>query len=157
MGLQRKKLDELISAADRIVAARKKTDVDLFGEDRNTDEVRRIFDFPIQDPDKSYALYYMNIQKFLGEFLPKDEAVSRVIREEICILLAHKERSGLTYGARGSDSRMATSEDMEHIIDVLSEWSDTPVDYFRLANILLNKNKELGYVPLERELKDYMK
>ena len=45
---------------------------------------------------------------------------------------------------------------MEHLIDVLSEWSETPQDFFRLATILINKNKELGYIPEERTIRDYV-
>ncbi len=111
----------------------------------------------MQDPDQSYKLYYQNIQKFLGEYLPKDNDISKVIRNLICILLAHRELSGITYGVRGADSRMATTTDMENIIDVLSEWSETPTDYFKLAHILLRKNKELKYIPEDRDLKDYCK
>lgn len=156
MELNKKKLEELITAADKIVAANSVPQEDLFGEVRNADAVRRILDVPLQDPEKSYDLYYKNIQRFLGEFLPKDNVVSKAIREEVCVLLAHKERFGLTYGARGGDSRMATTEDMEHLIDVLTEWSETPTDYFRLSVILLNKCKKLGYVPQEREIRDYL-
>lgn len=157
MEINKKRLEDLISAADKIIAANEEKTTDLFGEVNNIDEIRRIFDLPIQDPQKSYDLYYKNIQKFLGEILPKDNEISKVIREEVCILLAHKELSGLTYGVRGADSRQATTEDMEHIINVLTEWSETPTDYFKLAHILLNKCKELGYIPEDREIKDYLK
>ena len=157
MELNKKRLDDLISAADKIIVANSVPQENLFGEVKNLDEIRNILDLSLQDPEKSYDLYYKNIQKFLGEFLPKNNDISKVIRNEVCILLVHKELSGLTYGVRGGDSRMATSEDMEHIIDVLSEWSETPTDYFKLSIILLNKCKELGYVPEEREIKDYLK
>lgn len=157
METNRKRLEDLISAADKIIAANEEKNADLFGEVNNIDEIRKIFDLPIQDPQKSYDLYYKNIQKFLSDILPKDNSISKVIREEICILLAHKELSGLTYGVRGADSRQATTEDMEHIIDVLTEWSETPTDYFKLAHILLDKCKGLGYIPEEREIKDYLK
>ncbi|MFY1611795.1 hypothetical protein ACOMSG_02965 [Macellibacteroides fermentans] len=114
-------------------------------------------DIPLQNPQKSHNLYYANIQKFLGDFLPKDNDISKPIRELVCILLTHRELSGLTYGIRQADSRMSTTNDMENLIDVLSEWSETPTDYFKLANILLNKNKELGYISNDREIKDYLK
>ena len=157
METNRKRLEDLISAADKIIAANEERATDLFGEVNNVDEIRKILDVPVQDPQKSYDLYYKNIQKFLGDILPKDNDISRVIREEICILLAHKELSGLTYGVRGADSRQATTEDMEHIIDVLTEWAETPTDFLKLAHILLSKCKELGYIPEEREIKDYLK
>lgn len=156
MELNEKKLEELISAADKIVAANNVSQEDWFGEVRNADAVGKILGLSSQNPEKSYDLYYKNIQRFLGEFLPKDNKISKVIREEVCVLLAHKERSGLTYGARNGDSRMATTEDMEHLIDVLTEWSETPTDYFKLSVILMNKCKELGYVPQERDIQDYL-
>ena len=157
MELPKKKLEDLISAADKIIEANNQTQEDLFGQVKNPNAISEILDIPLQDPKRSYTLYYQNIQKFLGDFLPKDNDISKTIRELICILLAHKELSGITYGTREADSRMATTKDMENLIDVLSEWSETPTDYFKLANILLKKNKELGYIPEEREIKDYLK
>lgn len=157
MGLSKKKLEDLISAADKIIEANNQPQEDLFGPIKDPSAINSILNIPLQEPDKSYKLYYRNIQKFLGEYLPKDNEISKTIRELVCILLAHKELSGLTYGTREADSRMATTADMENLIDVLSEWSETPTDYFKLANILLRKNKELGYIPDEREIKDYLK
>lgn len=159
MELSQKKIEELISAADAIIAANSKDEQQdrLFGDIKDPTRVREILDLPLQDPDKSHKLYYKNIQKFLNKFLPKGDNISTVIRELVCILLTHRERQGLTYGVRGADSRMSLTEDMEHMIDVLSEWSETPTDYFRLATILLNKCKELGYIPQDREVADYYK
>ena len=157
MEIAKKKLEDLITAAEKIVEANSQPQEDLFGEVRDPNAVAKILDIPLQDPDQSYKLYYQNIQKFLGENLPKDNDISKVIRNLICILLAHRELSGITYGVRGADSRMATTTDMENIIDVLSEWSETPTDYFKLAHILLRKNKELKYIPEDRDLKDYCK
>lgn len=157
MEIAKKKLEDLITAAEKIVEANSQSQEDLFGEVRDPNAVAKILDIPLQDPDQSYKLYYQNIQKFLGEYLPKDNDISKVIRNLICILLAHRELSGITYGVRGADSRMATTTDMENIIDVLSEWSETPTDYFKLAHILLRKNKELKYIPEDRDLKDYCK
>lgn len=157
MEISKKKLEELISAADKIVEANSQPKEDLFGEVKNPNRISEILDIPLQDPEKSYSLYYHNIQRFLGEYLPKENDISKPIREMVCILLAHKELSGLTYGVRSADSRQATTADMENLIDVLSEWAETPTDYFRLAQILLRKNKELGYIPEDREIRDYIK
>lgn len=157
MELSKRKLEDLISAADKIIEANNQPQIDLFGQVKNPNAISEILDIPLQDPKRSYNLYYQNIQKFLGEFLPKDNEISDVIRESVCIMLSHNELSGIRYGTRKADSRMATTTDMENLIDVLSEWSETPTDYFKLANIFLTKNKELGYVPEEREIKDYLK
>ena len=157
MILNKKSLEELISAADKIIAANKKEETDLFGEVNSPKAIREIMDLEVQDPDKSHERYYDNIQRFLREFLPIDSDISKVIREEVCILLSHKERTYLTSGARHADSRMATAKDMEYIIEVLSEWSATPTDFFKLANLLLIKCKELGYIPEDRELSAYIR
>lgn len=156
MELSKKSLDDLISVADKIIEANRSTEKDLFGEIKNPEEIKKILGIEEQDPEQSYKLYYDNIQGFLGEFLPKGEDISKVIRNLICTLLTHKELSGLTYGIRGGDSRMSKTEDMENMIDVLSEWSETPTDYLKLATILLDKCKMLGYVSQERVLNDYV-
>lgn len=157
MELSKQKLEDFISAADKIIEANKPSEQDLFGAVENTSIISNLLDLPAHDAQKSYDLYYRNIQPFLGSVLPKDADISSVIRELICILLSHKERSGLTYGARGADSRMASSEDMVNLMDALTEWSDTPTDHFRLACILLDKAKELGFIPEDRSIADYIK
>lgn len=51
---------------------------------------------------------------------------------------------------------MASNEDMEELIDIFYKWSETPNDLFGLANILLERNKELKYIPEDRTLQDYV-
>lgn len=157
MELQKKSLEELMSAADKIIAANSHTEPDLFGEVQNPETIQEILGISEQNPSLSYELYYPNIQKLLRQFLPEGEDISKVIRNLVCTLLSHKELSGLTHGVRGADSRMSKTEDMENMISVLTEWSETPADFFKLALILLNKCKELGYIPHDRELSDYVK
>lgn len=154
MELSKKKLEDLITAAERIVEANSQQETNLFNELTEPADIAKILDVPMQDPDKSYDLYYGNIQKFLGLFLPKDNDISKPIRELVCILLTGKEKD--KKGIRHGDSRQARTNDMEHLIDVLSEWSETPQDFFRLAITLIDKNKELGYIPAERTIKDYL-
>lgn len=154
MELSKKKIDELINAVDKIVAANNQQEPSLFEELTTPTDIAKILDVPIQDPDKSYDLYYGNIQKFLNRFLPKDNEISKPIRELVCILLTGKEKD--KKGIRHGDSRQATTPDMEHLIDVLSEWSETPQDFFGLANILINKNKELGYISEDKTIPDFV-
>ncbi|MDK2837838.1 MAG: hypothetical protein PWQ53_481 [Bacteroidota bacterium] len=153
---QGNKLERLMEAIDGIVAANTLEQNDLFGENPLTRDVIELLDIQEQDPEKSYELYYRNIQPFLNLFIPKDNEINRPIRELVCILLTGKEKKNLTYGKRGADSRQAKTPDMENLIEVLIDWSTTPNDYFRLSNILLNKNKELEYIPQERSLADYI-
>lgn len=150
------KLERLINAVEEIVSANSLDKKDLFGENKITKEVIELLDINEQDPEKSYELYYGNIQPFLNLFIPKDNEINKPIRELICVLLTGREKKNLTYGRRGADSRQSKTPDMENLIDVLTDWSETPNDYFRLANILLNKNKELEYIPSERNIQDYI-
>ena len=92
MELSKKKLEDLISAVDKIVAANSQQEPSLFDELSAPTDIAKILDVPIQDPEKSYDLYYGNIQKFLNSFLPKDNEISKPIRELVCILLSHKEK-----------------------------------------------------------------
>jgi len=153
---QGNKLERLMEAIDDIVAVNTLEQNDLFGENPLTRDVIKLLDIQEQDPEKSYELYYRNIQPFLNLFIPKDNEINKPIRELICILLTGKEKKNLTYGKRGADPRQAKTPDMENLIEVLIDWSTTPNDYFRLSNILLNKNKELEYIPQERSLADYI-
>lgn len=154
MELSKKKLDELISAVDKIVSANQQKEPSLFNELTVSKDIAQILDIEIQDPDKSYDLYYRNIQKFLNRFLPKDNTINKPIRELVCILLTHKEKD--KKGIRHADSRQARTAEMENLIDVLSEWSETPTELFRLAQLLLQKNKELGYIAEDKNIQDYL-
>ena len=150
------KLQKLISTVDKIVDARASENGQLFTNDALKNSLVEPLGLAYQDPPRAYELYYENIQKILREFLPKDNVYTKVIRNLVGTLLSHKEMSGVSIGKRGADSRMATTEDMANLVDVLTEWSSTPYDYLKLAHILLEKNKELGFSPVERELKDFM-
>lgn len=154
MELSKKKIDELISAVDKIVSANSQNETNLFNELVAPNDIAKILDMPLQDPDKSYELYYGNVQKFLNRFLPKDNQISKPIRELVCILLTHKEKD--KKGIRHADSRQARTVEMENLIDALSQWSETPTDFFRLSQLLLQKNKELGYISEEKTIQDYL-
>lgn len=134
----KRKLDRLEEAVERIVAANPLPQEDLFGK-KPIKEIVELLDIQEQDPEKSYELYYKNIQPFLNTFIPKDDSINKPIRELICILLTGRERKNLTYGRRGADSRQSKTPDMENLIDVLTDWSETPNDFFSLSNILLSR------------------
>lgn len=163
MEVSRKKIEELLSAADKIIAAqsanKKALLFDLTEEtDESIKELSALLEpDALQDPKRSYDLFYNGIQKLLLSTIPADNDIRGVILELKSVLLTGKEKQFISYGKRGADSRMSESTEMESVIDILTEWCDTPYDFFKLAVLLLNKNKELNYVPAERELCDYMK
>lgn len=163
MDISRKKIEELISAADRIVEAqsanRKSLLFDLTEEtNESIKELSTLLEpNALQDPKRSYDLFYNGIQKLLLSTIPADNDIRGVILELKSVLLTGKEKEFISYGKRGADSRMSESTAMEAVIDILTEWCETPYNFLKLAVLLLNKNKELNYVPAERELSDYMK
>ncbi len=162
MELSKQKIEELISAAERIIEAQKDNKkqllFDLTENDENLNNLKELLDPDVLvDPDKSYDLFYNGIQALLLSVLPKDNDIRVVILELKSILLTGKEKAQITHGKRGADSRMAGPSTMEYVIDILSEWSQTPHDLLKLSYLLLNKNKELAYVPQERVISDYIR
>lgn len=162
MDISKKKIEELISAADRIVSAQdnsKKTLLFDLTEDTNESiqDLSSLLDSEyLHDSQKTYKLFYDGIQKLLLSTIPVDNTIRKVILELKSILLTGKEKEFITYGKRGADSRGESQSKMEFVIDILSEWSSTPYDYFRLATLLLEKNKELNYIPESRQISDYV-
>ncbi len=151
----KRKIEELMTAVDRIVESRE-SKPDLFGFDEERESLKDKLGISTHDPQQVYNLFYGNIQAFLSNILPKDATINEPIRNLVCTLLSHHEKENITSGKRGADSRMATNEDMEELIDIFCRWSETPNDLFGLANILLERNKELKYIPEDRTLQDYV-
>lgn len=157
------KLDELIDATQKIIRAHDSSNEKLLFEVTKEDsaEIKELSELTnaqiLADPKKSYDLYYHAIQNFLLSVLPKDEMIRDTILNLKCTFLSKQEKENITSGKRGADSRMATLDDMEIVIDIISDWSRTPYDYMRLANLFLEKNIELKYCPSNRVLADFIK
>ena len=151
----KRKIEELMTAVNRIVESRE-SKPDLFGFDEERESLKEKLGMSTHDPQQIYNLFYGNIQAFLSNILPNDTTINRPIRNLVCTLLSHHEKENITSGKRGADSRMATNKDMEELIDIFYKWSETPNDLFGLANILLERNKELKYIPENRTLQDYV-
>ena len=162
MELKKAKLEELIGATQKIIEAQQDDKKKLlFGlTEENKEEITELNELLdtsiIEDPDKSYDLFYNGIQKFLLSVLPKDPKIRKPILELKSILLTGNERENINSGKRGADSRMTYMASMENVIDIITEWSMSPHDYMKLGYLLLNKNKELGYIPQTRDISDYI-
>ena len=72
------------------------------------------------------------------------EDVRRIVLDEKLVLInrgAKRDKNGI----RGSDSRMAYTEDLEEAIKIVAEWTSrkgTPAELFMA---FWDKNEELGY------------
>lgn len=163
-GLSRKKIEDLISAADRILRSQNEDKKNiLFGDlQESSDALKQmqqlLTDSDLQhDPNKSYDLYYGGIQQIILMAIPEKSQMRDAIFNLKCTLIAGKELKNVSSGRRGADSRMETNERLEYVADILMEWSNTPDDYFKLAYMLLEKCKEMGISPQEREISDFTK
>ncbi|WP_303180607.1 hypothetical protein [uncultured Butyricimonas sp.] len=162
MAVRKEKLEDFINAARQIVESQQHDQEKLLFEitqedDAEIKELTKLIDAQtIEDPDKSYDLFYNGIQAFLLKILPQDTKIRKPILELKSIFLSGKEKENIKYGKRGADSRMSYMERMEDVIDILTQWSQTPNEYLKLAHLFLVKNKELGYIPEDREISDYI-
>ncbi|WP_313384338.1 hypothetical protein [Chishuiella sp.] len=160
MNINKKKIEELIESAETITQHFSKKNEILFDLQKNeTKETTKLYELldekSIQDPEKSYNLFYQGIQPLLLNAIPQGD-IRKVILELKTILLTGKEKKYITYGRRGRDSRMSKSQTMENLSEIISEWSKTPDDYFKLINLFLEKNKSLGYIPEHRTPNEYL-
>jgi len=101
----------------------------------------------IDDPVQKFQLYYHGLSKLLKDSLPKGKAfedVRRIILDEKNVLInrgAKKDKKGI----RGSDGRMAYTEDLEEAIKIVANWTTkkgTPAELFMA---FWDKNEELEY------------
>jgi len=110
-------------------------------------EAQKLLGQKIDDPVQKFQLYYHGLSKLLKDNLPTGkeyEDVRRIVYDEKNVLInrgAKKDEKGI----RGSDGRMAYTEDLEEAIKIVAEWTNrkgTPTELFMS---FWNKNEELGY------------
>ena len=110
-------------------------------------EAEQLLGQKIDDPVQKFQLYYHGLTKLLKDNLPKGkefEDVRRIVYDEKNVLInrgAKKDEKGI----RGSDGRMAYTEDLEEAIKIVAEWTSrkgTPAELFMA---FWDKNEELGY------------
>lgn len=110
-------------------------------------EAEKLLGQKIDDPVQKFQLYYHGLTKLLKDNLPKGkefEDVRRIVYDEKLVLInrgAIRDKNGI----RGSDSRMAYTEDLEEAIKIVAEWTNrkgTPAELFMS---FWDKNEELGY------------
>ncbi|MCR5362448.1 MAG: hypothetical protein K6E73_10650 [Bacteroidales bacterium] len=152
MDSAQKKLEAILSDIERIAIENESSE--NVGIELASDFSASLPD--IHDQQQMYELFYKGIQRFLAEYLPKGEDITKVIRNlNATILSGHMKNER---GVRGGDSRQASVEDYKNAMDAYVRWhSSSPTNYLGLANNLLEKGKELGIIPQESDLSDFLK
>jgi len=157
----RKKLDNILSAAERIIKSREEeVQEDLFGNtanDKILNEIKEILDsaaVETHDPHKAHDLYYGIIKKLVLKIIPKSD-IRDLIQLLACNLLTGVEllRKG---ERRGQDSRQQPNEKLDEVASIIMEWSEHPYDYMKLAKELLNRCIEKNISPKNRVIDDFI-
>lgn len=158
---KQRNLDDILSAAERIIKAREEeVHEDLFGHTvSNTvlNEIKEIFDSvesDNHDPKTAHGLYYGVIKRLVLKAMPKSD-IRDLVQLLTCNLLTEIEllRKG---DYRGQDSRQQPNEKLNEVADIIITWSERPYDYMRLAQILLDECIKKGISPKERTLADFI-
>lgn len=163
MGIENKKrkLDDILSAAERIIKVREEeVHEDLFGDTvGNTvlDEIKEIFEsvgIDSHDPKTAHGLYYGVIKKLVLKAMPKSD-IRDLVQLLTCNLLTEVEllRKG---DYRGQDSRQQPNEKFNEVAEIIITWGERPYDYMRLAQTLLDECVKRGISPKERTLADFI-
>lgn len=159
---RKRNLDEILSAAERIIKAKEEeVEEDLFGNtpgDKVLNEIKELLDTAASekhDPHKAYDLYYGIIKKLVLKAMPKSE-IRDLVQLLTCNLLTGVEL--LKKGERrGQDSRQQPNEKFDEVANIIMEWSEHPYDYMRLAQTLLDECIKRGISPKERTLIEFIK
>ena len=156
-----KELETILSSVERIISSDKKNiepelELEPGKIDEKTAAIVQQFG-EVHDQSQMYALFYQGIQKMQSEYLPKDATITEVIRNLSATILSKKMKKQVTYGVRGGDSRQASVSDYRNLIDAYSEWvKSNPNNLLGLAHTLLQKGKDLGIIPPEYEINDFV-
>jgi len=110
-------------------------------------EAEQLLGQKIDDPVQKFQLYYHGLTKLLKDNLPKGkefEDVRRIVYDEKNVLInrgAKKDEKGI----RGSDGRMAYTEDLEQAIKIVAEWTNKKGTLAELFMAFWDKNEALGH------------
>lgn len=121
-----------------------------FGEDGLLEfksEIESLTLEEIDDPETKYHLYYNVIDKLLRKHLPKGEKHKEereLIYEEKNTYMTGGHRIN-DRGIRGADSRMSYVENMQEIINIITEWITTKGTMYDLYIKLRDLNVSKGY------------
>lgn len=158
---RKRNLDDILSAAERIIKAREEEiQEDLFGNtagDKVLNEIKEILDSvdaESHDSHRAYDSYYGIIKKIVLKAIPKSD-IRDLVQLLACNLLTGVEllRRG---ERRGSDSRQQSNEKLDEVANIIMEWGEHPYDYMKLAQIFLDECIKKGISPKECTLADFI-
>lgn len=152
-----KKLEEILSSVERIVANREDSNYQgTLDINAPTDISNLLGDLgEIHDQEQMYQLYYKGIQRLLATYLPANEDITKVIRNLSSTILSKHMKD--KRGVRGADSRQASVGDYQNLMDVYASWATkNPSNLLGLATELLEKGKEKNIIPEDATLQDFL-
>ena len=136
---------EILRKAEEVKGEQLVLDIDTGVSVEN--QAEELIGLKIDDPVQKFQLYYRGLTRLLRQCLPKgkeNEDIRRIIYDEKNVLInrgAKKNEKGI----RGSDGRMAYTEDLEEAIKIVADWvasKGSPSDLFKA---FWDKNEELNY------------
>ena len=101
----------------------------------------------IDNPKEKYELYYNVVNRLLKKHLPKGKQFEKernFIYEEKNVFLTRGHRKN-DKGIRGADGRMAFTDDINELVNVITDWITSKGGMFELYSKLLDLNKTKGY------------
>lgn len=110
-------------------------------------EAQKLLGLQIDDPITKHQLYYSGLTKLMMDNLPKgkeNEDIRKIIYGEKGILI-NRGKPINDKGIRGSDGRMAFTEDLEMAIHIVADWVSSKGTPAELFMAFWDKNEDLGY------------
>lgn len=101
----------------------------------------------IDNPKEKYELYYNVVNRLLKKHLPKGKLFEKernFIYEEKNVFLTRGHRKN-DKGIRGADGRMAFTDDINELVNVITDWITSKGGMFELYTKLSELNKAKGY------------
>jgi hypothetical protein len=136
---------QLLMEADKIKEESFQFDFD--GDVVLKNEIADLFLEQIDNPKEKYELYYNVVNRLLKKHLPKGKLFEKernFIYEEKNVFLTRGHRKN-DKGIRGADGRMAFTDDINELVNVITDWITSKGGMFELYTKLSELNKSKGY------------
>lgn len=122
-------------------------DFDVDGQLELKSEIADMLLGEIDDPEAKHELYYKVINRLIKKHLPKGDRFKEarnLIYEEKNTFLTGGHRIDES-GIRGADGRMAYTENMHELVNIITEWISCKGSIYELYIKLRDLNVSKGY------------